>query len=85
MIQEFIRRMIRESKKRYREDLPENREESESTDSPDDGSSERCREDYEELIREFPEAMELVGERKERKDTHGETITKTRNARADIL
>ena len=51
----------------YREDLPEDREESESTDSPDDSSSERRRGDYEELIKEFPEAMELVEEeRKER-------------------
>ena len=65
----------------YREGLSENRED--STDSSDESISERRRGDYEELIREFPEAMELVEEeRKERKETHREAIAKTRNARA---
>ena len=79
-----------EIQRMYREGLPENRDDStdESTDSSGESSCERCMEAYEELIREFPEMMEVVEEERkerEREETHREAIGKTRNARTDCL
>ena len=82
--QEYIRCMAREFK-RWIEGLSGN--EDDSTDSSEETSSERRRGEYEELVREFPEIMELVEEERkerERKETQ-RSNWETRNARADRI
>ena len=55
----------------YREDSPEDRED--STESPEDSSSESSSDEYEELIREFPEITAVVEEERERRKK-GDTL-----------